>query len=169
MKIVLVAVMSANGKIARIDKSSIDWNSSEDMEWFKDITKTIGAVVVGRKTFETFKTPLKKRLNIVMTENPSDYKKKENVIYTSDPPEKIVRIVNDMNYSSLAVIGGQHIFEMFLKSKLVNEMYLTYEPVMIDGIDLFKEIGTDVKMNIADLKFINRDTFVVHYIISACT
>jgi dihydrofolate reductase len=165
MRIALIMVMSLNGKISRTHDSKVDWNSAEDLEWFKKITKFLGVVVVGRKTFETFKAPLKDRVNIVMTRTPSAYTSDKNLIYTSNSPEQIVEMVEKMGHDSLAVIGGQKVFTAFLNARLIDEVYITYEPLFIDGIDPFDTLGFDLRMRMVDLNFINSNSFVVHYII----
>lgn len=162
MKVVLIAVVSLNGKISRNDSSIIDWSSKSDLEWFKEITKKIGVVVVGRKTFETFKSPLQNRLNVVMTHNPVR-SNRTNLIYTSDSPLQITKTVEKMGYDHLAIIGGREIFTLFIKEKLVDELYITYEPIVIDGMDLFNDIGQDVKLKLIEIKILDSQSFVVHY------
>ncbi len=160
MNVIIIAVLSANGKIARFGSSRIDWNSKADLEWFKKKTKEIGIVVCGRKTFETFNGPLKDRMNIVMTHFP-EKSRLENLIYTSDPPDQIIRFAEKIGYSSLGVIGGREIFTLFMNQNLVDELYLTYEPIFIDGIDLF-DASKDFKLNLVNLEMLGED-FVVHY------
>ncbi|HEU23913.1 MAG: dihydrofolate reductase [Mesoaciditoga sp.] len=160
MKVIVIAVLSANGKIARFGSSEIDWSSKDDLEWFKKKTKEIGIVVCGRKTFETFRGPLKDRMNIVMTRNPNKGRS-ENLIYTSDPPKQIIHFAEELGYSYLAIIGGREIFTLFMNENLVDELYLTYEPIFIDGIDLL-DVSKDIKLNLLNIEMLGAD-FVVHY------
>ncbi|BBJ28410.1 dihydrofolate reductase [Athalassotoga saccharophila] len=158
MQVVIIAVLSANGKIARFGSSKIDWNSKDDLEWFKRKTKEIGIVVCGRKTFETFNGPLKDRINIVMTHNPKK-NGPENLIYTSDQPDQIIHFAEKLGYTRLAVIGGREVFTLFMN--FVDELYLTYEPIFIDGMDLF-DVSKDIKLNLVNIEMLGED-FVVHY------
>jgi len=164
MKVNLIAVLSVNGKISRSNNVSIDWNSKEDLEWFKDITKNIGVVILGRRTFETFKSPLKGRLNIVMTRSPLK-SWRDDLIFTSSSPAQILEMIGKLGYTQTAVIGGQEIFTLFMREKLVDDLYITYEPILIDGIDLLSQIQTDVKLKLIDMKMLNSQTFMVHYAI----
>lgn len=164
IKVILIAVLSANGKISRSKNSLIDWNSKADLEWFKDMTKSIGVVIMGRKTFETLKSPLKDRLNVVMTRNSIESNQK-NLIYTSDHPHQILEMIEKLGYTQAAVIGGQEIFTLFMREKLVDDLYITYEPIVIDGIDLLGEIKMDLRLKLIDVKMLNSQTFVVHYAI----
>lgn len=160
MKVIMIAVLSANGKISRIGSSKIDWGSKADLEWFKRKTKEIGLVICGRKTFETFRGPLKGRINVVMTHKPIDTNS-EDLIYTSDLPQRIIQNLEDKGYTQMAVIGGREIFTLFIKENLIDELYLTYEPIFINGIDLL-EVQKDVKMKLLGLEMLGED-FVVHY------
>ncbi len=164
MKVVLMAVVSANGKISRSNNSSIDWNSKADLEWFKEMTKSIGVVIMGRKTFETLKSPLKDRLNIVMTRNPIESNSRD-LMYTSNSPRQILETVSKLGYTQVAVIGGKEIFTLFMREKLVDDLYITHEPILIDGIDLFDRLETDVRLKFIDMKMLDSQTFIVHYVI----
>ncbi len=162
MKTFVVAVMSANGKISRDSSKTIDWNSTEDLKWFKFITTQIGVVIMGRKTFELIGRPLPKRLNVVMTRNYSSFRNEPNLIFTSEEPINILKTLEKKGYSQTAVIGGKEIFTLFLKEKLIDEMYITYEPVIIDGIDMFSDLKEDVRMRIEGIKSLS-NAVVVHY------
>ncbi len=163
MKVFFIFVLSANGKISRSQGSKIDWNSKEDLEWFKEKTMSAGVMVMGRKTFEGIGRVLPGRLSVVMTRDTSKYRDGQNVVHTDEPPERILRTLEGLGYASAAVIGGREIFTLFLKSGLVDEIYATYEPVFIDGIDLFKNISNDVKLEVLDIRQLGSGAFVVHY------
>jgi len=162
LRVFFIAVLSANGKISRSHTASVDWNSEADLKWFKDITTKAGVVVMGRRTFETLKSPLPKRLNVVMTHNPS-HEEIPNVMFTDVLPDNLIKTLEKRGYNSVAIVGGQSIFTLFLKEKLVDEMYLTYEPIIFDGIDLFSDLNGDVKMKMINVKILDSGAVVVHY------
>ena len=67
MKKILIAALSANGKIAREDgESSLNWTSKEDTQYFIQKTKEAKNLITGRKTFETINKPLKGRTIYVL-------------------------------------------------------------------------------------------------------
>ena len=88
MRVKLIMVQSMNGKIRMSDDSQRSWSSVEDKEHFYNITRDIGIVLMGRKTFEEIGSPLKKRINIVLTGNPEKYKdvelKYDKYLYFTD-------------------------------------------------------------------------------------
>ena len=62
----MIAAMDKNRLIG--NGPDIPWHMPADQRHFRDIT--LGKpVVMGRKTFETLKNPLPKRLNIILTRN----------------------------------------------------------------------------------------------------
>ncbi len=161
MKVFLIAVMSANGKISRSESSPVDWNSREDLEWFKSITMKIGNVIMGRRTFDLIGKPLSDRLNVVMTHKvPSS--KMENVIFSDEKPREILKKLEN-SYSKAAVIGGKEIFTLFLKEDLIDEMYITYEPILIDGMGMLGNIEKDVNLKVIDVKNLHSGSLIVHY------
>ncbi|KKW32849.1 MAG: Bifunctional deaminase-reductase domain protein [Candidatus Uhrbacteria bacterium GW2011_GWA2_53_10] len=71
MRIILIAAVTADGKIAQKEnQSSLTWTSKEDTKFFVSKTKEIGTVIMGRKTFATIGKPLKDRRVIVLTRTP---------------------------------------------------------------------------------------------------
>lgn len=156
--------MSANGKISRSYLSPIDWNSKEDLDWFKKITTQSKVIVMGRRTFELLNSPLPGRLNVVMTHNlPS--KKIDNVLFTDAPPTALVRELKEKGYDKIPVVGGQKVFTSFLEEEIVDEVYITYEPILIEGIDMFDKIKKDIKMEVVSVKKLNGGAFVTHYVL----
>lgn len=83
-----------------------------DMKFFRETT-TGKVVVMGRKTLESFPNglPLKNRINIVLTANPS-YRIKGAVIVHSK--EELDLELKKYNSSDIYVIGGGSIYKMLL-------------------------------------------------------
>lgn len=153
MKITLIAAISADGKIAQNAKqSSLDWTSKEDTRFFADKTKDIGAVVMGRKTFETIGRPLKDRRTIVMSSTGGSetekFEGRDGVEWTRETPAELVARLSKKGLTGLAVCGGSTIYSQFLEAGLVNELFLTVEPVLFgDGVPLASGFGRiDLKL-----------------------
>lgn len=162
MSVFFIAVTSANGKISRSHSSPIDWNSKEDLDWFKKITTRSKVIVMGRRTFELLSSPLPDRLNVVMTHNLPP-KKMDNVLFTDASPMTLVKELKKKGYDKIPVVGGQKVFTSFLEEEIIDEMYITYEPILIEGIDMFDKIKKDTKMEVISVKKLNGGAFVTHY------
>jgi dihydrofolate reductase len=64
----LIVAVSENGVIGRGE--AIPWRLPDDQQFFKRAT-TGHAMVMGRATWDTFRTPLPNRTSVVLTRNPS--------------------------------------------------------------------------------------------------
>ena len=168
MKIIAIAVQSIDGFIARNSKEFISWSSKEDKQFFAKVTKESGVVVMGRGTFELFPKPLKDRLNVVLTSDPSKYESIPGLVeYTNDDLETLVKKLGDRGFSTICITGGSRTYTEFLKMKLLDEVYLTIEPVFLGrGISLFTESVDGVKAALMETKLLNSQSVLLQYRLS---
>jgi len=170
MRVKLIMVQSMNGKIRITDDSQRSWSSTEDKEHFNNITRDIGIVLMGRKTFEEIGSPLKKRINIVLTGNPEKYKELElkydkYLYFTDNTPEILLDKLEKKGYTEVALIGGSTINSLFLEKNLIDEIFLTIEPVIIEGdLSIFKYVNDKYNFKLNDFKKLNEDTILLHYL-----
>lgn len=170
MIVTLIAAISADGKIAeRAGQSSLDWTSKEDTQFFVSKTKEIGTVVMGNTTWETFGKPLKGRRLIVLSRDPgvSPPAKGEvgggTVEFTNEPVADLVGRLEREGVTSLAVCGGANVYAQFLEAGLVNELYLTVEPVLFgDGIPLAAGIER-VNLKFVESSTLGSSSVLLHY------
>ena len=132
MKVILYAAMSVDGMIAEAeDQTSTDWTSEEDYKWFVKQTKACGVVALGRKTYATINRQLKGRYMYIMTRSPEKHEPlSDDMVFTSMSPAEIVADAKDRGYEKLALIGGAQIHTLFFEAGLVDELYVTVEPVL---------------------------------------
>ena len=142
MDIFIIAALSADGFIARESSEvSTSWTSAADKKRFVSLTKQAGAVVMGRRTFETFGgRPLKDRSLFIYSRQDHPHEAPAGVEWTRLPPAELVRHLTERGFGSLAVCGGTEIYSQFLAAGLVKRCYLTVEPVFFGrGISLFNQ------------------------------
>jgi dihydrofolate reductase len=160
----IIAAMSADGYIAR-DSSlpSTAWTSKEDKKRFVAITKKAGVVIMGLNTWKTFGKPLKDRLTVVYSPEPiADLP--EGVEITAKSSADLLAELDGRGFKEAAICGGSQIYTMFMKSGLVNKLYLTIEPVVFgDGIRLFKE-NLDYKLKLIESIKTEDGTLLLEYI-----
>lgn len=84
----------------------------EDQKWFRETT-TGKAVIMGRKTLESFpnKSPLKNRLNVVITSDMNYSVPGAVVVHSID---EAVEAVRDYADDDVYVIGGESIYRQML-------------------------------------------------------
>lgn len=160
MIVTLIAAVSADGKIAQnAGQSSLDWTSKEDTQFFVSKTKEIGTVVMGRKTFETIGKPLKDRRTIVM----SSAVGMDDVEWTSESPADLVARLEREGVTRIALCGGAAIYDAFLSAGLVDELFLTVEPVLFGGgVPLFAN-GTRINLKLLDTTKLGESAVLLHY------
>src|SRR5687768_11504019 len=139
MKIILMAAVTLDGKIARHNSHFVDWSSREDKKLFFQTSKRAGVVILGNSTFKTFPSPLPGRLHVVLTRTLEGKQSVPGTIeYTNDPPQQIVANLEARGYTEAVLTGGAQINALFLQASLIDEIWLTMEPLIFgEGINLF--------------------------------
>lgn len=139
MKIILMAAVTLDGKIAKDAGHFVDWTSREDKRLFFSTSRRAGVIIMGHNTYKTLPSPLPGRLHIVLTTKPAAQETRPGEVeFTADTPQEIVRSLEERGYREAVLIGGAQANTLFLKSNLVDELWLTVEPLIFgDGIGLF--------------------------------
>ncbi len=155
MRVILIAAVTEDGFIARAaSENSFDWTSREDHAFFVSKTKEIGTMIMGRRTFETIGKPLPGRRLIVLTHRPHPDPlhcmerggavraevtpprsggvgggNDGTVEFTSEETRALLARLEKEGVASVAVCGGAEVYARFLNDGLVDEAFLTVEPV----------------------------------------
>ena len=133
--IVAVANYYAEKGYAIGKNGGIPWSCPQDMKWFKDTT--IGhAVIMGRKTFDSLKKPLKDRINIVITSKDIVTNSEEKV-YTVKSVEEAISLAKSLTMNDIFIIGGASIYKYALEHDLVDKIYIDYLSEFVEDADAF--------------------------------
>jgi dihydrofolate reductase len=163
MRVFIIAALSADGFIGQhAQHLALDWTSKEDKKLFVEKTKEAGVVVMGSRTFATFKRAFSDRRLIIYTSKPESIDV-DGVETTSETPKDLVERLEKEGATTLAVGGGATIYKMFMESGLVDELFLTIEPVIFgEGVPLF---GGPVlsELTLVEEKRLNKNTILLHY------
>jgi len=135
---------------------SIPWRKEIDMQFFKNLTtqipensNLINAIVMGRKTADTFKKTLSKRLNVVITSQ-KNYRVDENFITCSSLDELKLD-----NIHKVFVIGGGQLAEAAINHPRCRGIYLN----IING-----DYNCDVRLSDVFLQKMKK-----HYVLNSKT
>jgi dihydrofolate reductase len=162
MKVFLVAAITADGFIGRNAGHLADWTSREDKKLFVRLTKQAGTMVMGSKTFATIGRALPGRKTIVYTTRPNEFSVDGVEATDESPVELVARLEND-GVKALAVCGGASIYALFMDAGVVDELYLTIEPLLFGtGVPLFSS-ELDCKLSLLDLEKLNEHSILLHY------
>ncbi len=163
MKCFIIVAISADGCIAKNPTApSTVWTSKEDKKRFVEITKRAKVVVMGQNTWLTLGgRALKDRLNIVYS--PTPLPPVEGMEVTMKSPAELLQELSSRGFEEVAICGGSQIYTMFMKSGLVNKLYLTIEPIIFgSGIRLFKE-ELDYRLKLLSSTQTENGTLLVEY------
>jgi dihydrofolate reductase len=131
----IIGIVAVDRQNAIGKGGKLPWHYSADMKFFRETT-TGHAVVMGRKTWLTLGKPLKNRLNIVLSRDPS-IEPQESLLVLSDV--EAVLSLNDSLATDLFVIGGAQVYKAFLPR--IERWIVTEVPVTVKGADTFMPEG----------------------------
>src|SRR2546423_3499054 len=150
----IIGIVAIDRNLAIGKGGKLPWHYSADMKFFKETT--IGnAVVMGRRTWETLKGPLKDRQNIVLTRR--DIEKADGITVVDDV-QNVLNFANETD-KHLFVIGGAKVYEAFIPHVarwLVTEIPLTVERAdtfmpanFLDGFEIYevRQLDEELRVN----------------------
>ena len=129
MRLALIVAMDKERGIGK--NNDLMWHLPADMKFFK--ATTIGnAVVMGRRTWETLKRPLKDRTNIVLSRE-RNFSPADSVLVMRDVDS--VLEFGRGRAEHLFVMGGAKIYQAFLPH--IDRWIVTEVPLSVEGADTF--------------------------------
>jgi dihydrofolate reductase len=157
LKKIIIAAVAMNGVIGRTN-GEMPWHSKKEFQHFKDIT--FGSpVIMGRKTFESLGSPLKGRLNIVLTRDKELNNRFKDII-VFDKLSEAYSLFEDQKYEKIFLIGGGSLFPEFMKD--ADEMIISFMDFNADGDIYFPKIDDNIwKINSKD----KRSEFEIIYFV----
>ncbi len=167
MKVILVMATTADGKIARDKEHVVDWTSKEDKKFFVEKTKECKVMVMGMTTYQTIGRPLPGRLTVVYTRNPSapGLEQQPDVLeYTNLGLKELLAQLEKRGFTQVALVGGGTINAMFLREKLIDDIYLSIEPYIFGaGLGVFSEAPADVNLELVEVSKLSEQVVLLHY------
>ncbi|MEK9178529.1 MAG: dihydrofolate reductase family protein, partial [Patescibacteria group bacterium] len=160
MKVILINVSSLDGRFTKWKGKNIyEWSSKEDFEFFQKTKMSNNLIVMGSTTFDHVRKidkaglkPEKERLRVILTKNPSKYKKFEipgQMEFRIDSPRELVKHLEERGFKQMLLVSGGAVANSFLKDGLVDELWLTLEPrIFGSGKSLAEGADLDVKLKL---------------------
>ena len=166
VRFILLAAMSLDGRITAGKKEGSEWTSKADKKFFFDELDKCDAVIMGRKTFEAIKRPLTFRNRVVFTHSSVIPAKAGIQICFNGSARQLLHLLKKQYWTRIAVVGGTSIYDWFLKRNLVDEIYLTLEPIVFGAGKPLTNLPLKKprRFRLTSIKRLNRrGTLVLHY------
>jgi|SRR5581483_2777967 len=171
MNVVCAMVMSLDGKTTKGNSSNIyTWTSKEDQYYFSKLIKSYRAIVMGKNTYLAARKIMKLspgKLRIVLTKNPKKLSKQavpNQLEFINSSPLELLRQLSKRGYKEVLLVGGATTNRAFFKANLVNEIWVTVEPLLFGKGNGLVENELNVKLKLLSITKLNkRGTLLLKY------
>lgn len=120
----MIVAMTRKGGIGY--KGDIPWHYPQDLKRFRKLTGK-SPIIMGRKTWDSLpKQPLPNRLNVILTRDPTIIKPVREGMTVVTSPDEALGIIK--NYNEAWIIGGQMVYETFIRHPLLKSIDCTLIP-----------------------------------------
>lgn len=163
--IVAIVATTIDGRIGLHAHHFVDWTSREDKTFLRSILDSCDVCVVGNNTYQTAKQLLVKRCCIVLTRSVTTIKPLSKKLILCNPNGVDIKSIL-VDYRTVAVLGGTQTYSYFLEQGLIDELYLTIEPLVFgQGLPIFEcEAGGQWGFRLVSAKKLNKvGSILLHY------
>ncbi len=164
MKKILYMAISLNGMIAKNDDDT-SWISETEWNSYSSAVRNSGCLIVGKRTYNILTKQPEfselKDVQLVVVSNENFPTIASNHLVTSSPKEALDKL---KNFETVIIAGGGVLNTSFLKEKLVDEIYLDIEPIILgEGIKLFNDNDFEVNLELLETKLLSQNEIQLHY------
>jgi len=169
MQISLIAALTVDGFIGRNKTDrSFDWTSKEDKIFYVEKLKEADAIVMGRRTFETFSRYPKDSHWLIYTSGIEKFENPRPEVISAEAtdlaPAELLKKLTAEGKQKILICGGASVYTMFMKLGLVDKLYLTVEPILFgSGVKLFEDDFGQVDLNLVKTHQLSKQTIVLEY------
>ena len=153
-----LAAITLDGKIARSEKSGSNWTSPEDKTFMRRHLDKSDVIIVGHTTYKIAAKPLAKRNCIVLTRGVAGgfEQTKPNLAFCNPAKVNLKKVIAAKGYRRVAVLGGSQIYSYCSDKGMMDELYLTIEPIVFgEGVSLFSRLSKTPKFKFISIKTLN--------------
>jgi dihydrofolate reductase len=165
MKLILVADVSANGKLLLTDnpnhpvpKATVDFYTQKVIQ--------AGNLVIGSKTLETFQQhfggiqQIFPGIEVVVLSRSSSEANGWKVVHS---PEEAVNHLQEKGFEEIIIGGGVQIYNIFLNRDMLTDIYFNYVPVIVgDGGTLGTATDLLTSFELIEHKLLNEGIVQIH-------
>jgi dihydrofolate reductase len=136
---IIIAAVAKNGIIGR-SNGEMPWHSKIEFQHFKSTTLGF-PIIMGRKSFDSLGSPLKGRLNIVLSKN-KGLKDRFPEIMVFDKVNDAYIYCENQKFEKIFLIGGGSLFPVFMND--ADEMIISTMDFNAEGDIFFPGIDNTI-------------------------
>jgi dihydrofolate reductase len=171
MKRIAIAAQSLDGYITKHAREGTSFTSKEDQVYFRNVLKTFDCSLFGARTFEASKTSILKslsseRLRVVWTRNPEkfgEYQQEGRLEFYAGDLKTLFSDLETRGKTKCAILGGTSVYTECIKQNLVDELWLTLEPLAFGGGKKLFEGEIDVRFELLSTEHLSSNTLLLKY------
>lgn len=154
---------SVDGRISLAKKTLPHWTSQADWRFFQKSLSRVDAVVVGRNTYQSAASRLRQRNTFVLSSHPKTAQRRGAVTFVNPARVNLAGLLH--KYRTVAVLGGGAVYRFMLESGLLDELYITVEPLIFGrGKEMFAGGTRTTRLHLLSVRRLNRTgTLLLHY------
>jgi len=165
MKLILVADVSANGKLLLTDNPNHPVPKA-GVDFYMQKVIQAGNLIIGNKTLETFQQhfggiqQIFPGVEVVVISRSSNEANGWKVVHS---PEEAVNYLQEKGFEEIVVGGGVQIYNAFLNGDLLTDIYFNYVPVIVgDGGTLGTATDLLTSFELIEHKLLNESIVQIH-------
>jgi len=170
-KIILHIAASLDQRIAEPD-GSLEWlnefpNPEKTDYGYKDLLASADTLIMGGRTYREFLNmdiiwPYPGQMTYVVSHH--NWDEKENVKFITENITETISDLRNQEGKNILLVGGGELVSMLLAADLIDEMHITYIPVILGkGIPLFPEQSKESKWELIKSQSYNSSALILEY------
>lgn len=171
MRIVLIAAQSLDGFITKHAEPGTAFTSPEDKAYFRAALASFDAGIFGGETYRVSRDFIRDRLpglriRMVMTRSPARYAAETMpgaLEFTSAAPAALAAALQARGVQRCALLGGSHVHSLFFEAGLVDEVWLTVEPVLFGGGTPLLARRADIRLELQAMEKLGAHALLLKY------
>jgi dihydrofolate reductase len=166
-----LVVMSLDGCLTRHDRPGTGFASPSDGILFREALQTFDCSVMGRRTFEAGRPSILRaregsRLQIVLTSNPQGFAPDARPDHLEFRNNGVAAVASELllrGRTRCALLGGTQLYTEACSSGLMDELWMTLEPLAFgEGVRLFAT-PVDFRFELASSLTLEGGTMLLKY------
>ena len=151
-----------DGRISLYKKTPPTWTSEEDWGFLQKSLTQADAVIVVRNTYHAAAKHLRKRVTYVFSRRLSALQKRGSVTFLNPARADLAGILEC--HTTVAILGGASVYGWCLKHQLLDELYVTIEPLVFGRGAPMIEAAVTTQFRLVSVRVLNiRGTVLLHY------